>query len=77
MPKLPFFKDFGCWPKILDYTLMCIYIHSRDYLKKISIQINVATDEGNGRNEIGHWANNEIAVAVQSWLWVRVELMAW
>ena len=29
-------------------------LHSRDYLKKISIQINVATDEGNGRNEIGH-----------------------
>ena len=34
---------------------MYIYIYiSRDYLKKISIQINVATDEGNGRNEIGH-----------------------
>ena len=25
-----------------------------DYLKKISIKINVATDEGNSRNEIGH-----------------------
>ena len=34
--------------------ILYIYIHSRDYLKKISIQINVATDEGNGRNEIGH-----------------------
>ena len=28
--------------------------YSCDYLKKISIQINVATDEGNNRNEIGH-----------------------
>ena len=30
---------------------MYIYIH---YFKKISIKINVATDEGNRRNEIGH-----------------------
>ena len=29
-------------------------ISSCDYLKKISIKINVATDEGNSRNEIGH-----------------------
>ena len=29
--------------------------HSCDYRKKISIQINVATDEGNNRNEIWHW----------------------
>ena len=51
--------------------------HSLDYLKKTSIKINVATDESNSRNEIEHWANDEIGVAVQSWLWVRVELMAW
>ena len=48
-----------------------------DYLKKISININVGTDEDDGRNEIWHWTNDEIGVAVQSWLWVRVELMAW
>ena len=30
------------------------YIHSRDYLKKTSIKINVATDKGNSRNEIEH-----------------------
>ena len=29
------------------------------------------------RNEMWHWTDNEIGVAVQSWLWVRVELMAW
>ena len=47
-----------------------------DYLKKTSIKINVVTDKGNSQNEIGYWANNEIEVAVQSWLWVRIELMA-
>ena len=25
----------------------------------------------------GHWAKDEIWVALQNWLWVRVELMAW
>ena len=39
--------------------------------------MNVATDEGNSRKEIGHWKNDEIGVAVQSLLWVQVELMAW
>ena len=43
-------------------------LHARDYLKKTSVKINVATDEGNSRNEIGHWANDQIGVAVQSWL---------
>ena len=33
-----------------------IPLHSCDYIKKISIKIkiNMATDEGNSRNEIGH-----------------------
>ena len=39
---------------IFIYIIDIIPLHSRDYLKKISIQINVATDEGNGRNEIGY-----------------------
>ena len=54
-----------------------ILLQSCDYLKKISIKLNVATDEGNSRNETWHWTNDEIGLAVQSWLWVRVELMAW
>ena len=29
-----------------------IYIHICDYLNKISIKANVATDEGNSRNEM-------------------------
>ena len=33
--------------------MMCIY-SSCDYLKKISIKINVTTDERNSRNETGH-----------------------
>ena len=37
----------------------------------------MATDEGNIRNETWDWTNDEIVVAVQSWLWVRVELGAW
>ena len=49
-----------------------LYIHSCDYLKKTSIKINVATDKGNTQNEIWHWTNNEIEVAVQNWLWVQV-----
>ena len=43
-----------------------IPLRSRDYLKIISIKKNVATDEGNSQNEIGHWTNDEIGVAVQS-----------
>ena len=29
------------------------------------------------QNEIWHWTNDETGEVVQSWLWVRVELMAW
>ena len=57
---------------ILDYIW---YLY--DYLKKTSVKTNVATDEDNSQNEIKHRANDEIGVAVQSLLWVRVELMAW
>ena len=58
-------------------TICIIPLLSCDYLKKLSIQINEETDEGNSQNEIWHWTNNEIGVAVQSWPWVQVELMAW
>ena len=34
-------------------------------------------DEGNSWDETWHWTNDEIGVAVQRWLWVSVELMAW
>ena len=54
-----------------------ILLHSCDYLKKILIKINMVIDQGNSQNEMWHWTNNEIGVAVQSWLWVQVELMAW
>ena len=54
-----------------------VSLHSCDYLNKISIKTNVATDEGNSRNEMWHWTKDEIGAAVQSWLWVRVERMAW
>ena len=57
-------------------THSCDILHSCDYLKKLSIQINVVSDEGNSWNEMWHWTNNEIGVAIQSWLWVWVELLA-
>ena len=47
-------------------------LYSCDYLKQISIKTDVATDEGNSQNETGHWTDDEIGVAVQSWLWVLV-----
>ena len=53
------------------------YTHVIDYLNKDSIKTNVATDEGNSRNETWHWRNDEIGVAVESWVWVQIELMAW
>ena len=31
-----------------------IPLHSRDYFKTISIQINLPTDESNARNEVGY-----------------------
>ena len=57
------------------YQLISLY--SCVNLNKISIKTNVVTDEGNNQNEMWHWTNNEIAVAVQNWLLVGVELMAW
>ena len=45
-------------------------------VKLTKLKTNVATDKGNGRNEIWYWTIDEIGVAVQSWLWAQVELMA-
>ena len=35
------------------------------------------TDEGISPNEIWQWKNDETGVAVQRWVWVQAELMAW
>ena len=43
-----------------------IPLHSCDYLYKISIKINVATDKGNDQNEIRHWQSDETGAAAQS-----------
>ena len=59
------------------HMFQLIPLHSYDYLNKISISKNVVTDQSNSRNEMRHWTNHEIGVAVQHWLWVRVELVAW
>ena len=48
-----------------------------DYLHKVTIKINIATDKGNSRNEQKDEQKDEIGVVVQSWFWVQVEVMAW
>ena len=70
-----FFKKFFSG----DYHIyhQFIPLHSWNYLTKISIKINVATDEGNSRNEMQHWSNDEIGVAAESWVRVQIEPMAW
>ena len=51
---------------------------SCDYHSKISIKINMATDQENSGKEIWHWKKkDEIKAAVQNWLYVWVELMDW
>ena len=65
------------WIEHFSYKAYWVTLHSCDYLNKNSMKTNVVTDEGNSRNEMWHWTNDEIGVAVQSWLWVWVELMAW
>ena len=57
------------------YQLIPLY--SCDYLKKVSVKTSIAIDEGNSQNETLHWTNDVIRVSVQSWLLVRVELLAW
>ena len=56
--------QWSIWSVWLSH--MNVPLHSCDWVKKISIEINVATDEGNSRNETWHWTNNEIGVAVKS-----------
>ena len=51
--------------------------HSSAYLKKNSFKINVVTYQSIKQNEIWHWRDDEIGLAVQSWLWERIELMTW
>ena len=47
-----------------------------EHFKINLIKINLVTDEGNSQGEIWHWTNNETGVALQSWLWVQVEILA-
>ena len=68
-----FKKSFG-----VEYHMyQLIPLHSWDYHNKISIKTNIATHEANSPNEMWHWKSHEIAVAAQSLLEVRNQLMAW
>ena len=64
---------------MIIYIYIYIYIiyTSCDYLQKTSINLKWRLTKVNSGKEMWHWTNDEIGVPVQSWLWVRVELMAW
>ena len=59
-----------------DHVCQLIQQHSCDYLRKTSVNETWRLIKANSRNEMWHWTNNEIGVAIESWLWVRVEHMA-
>ena len=54
-----------------------IPLHSRDYLKQISSEKEVATDKGNSQNGTWQWTDDEIGATIRSWLWLQAQLMAW
>lgn len=43
-----------------------VSLNSYDYNKRVLIEINVATDNLNSRNEAGYWPEKEIGVALKS-----------
>ena len=47
------------------FGLWYVPLHSCDYLCDISIKVNVATDEDNGRNESEYWTKDEIGVTTK------------
>ena len=57
------------------YISLCISISL--YYISLSISLGISLYVYVSRNEIWHWTNEEIGVAVQSWLWGWVELVAW
>ena len=60
-------------------NIICInsFRYKHEYLSAILLRVNVAADEGSGRNEMWTKQTDEIRVALQNWILVRVELMAW
>ena len=54
-----------------------ILLHSRDYLCKSSVKVNVATDKENSQNETSTDQRDEIELPEEIWPWVQVELMAY
>ena len=79
--ELPFTSTFYSYFKESfggEYHMyQVIPLHSCDYSNRLPIKINVGTYEGKSWNETDTKQIDEIGVAAQSWLWVRVELVAW
>ena len=59
--------------------LLLLWDHQwhRDYLCNISIVVNMQLVKAVTGMKSEHWTKDEISVAVECWLQVRVELMAW
>ena len=53
--RTPFYSYFEKFFNGVCHMSQVILLYFCDYLYKVSIKINVATDEGNNRNEIWHW----------------------
>ena len=70
-----FYSYFYEWFSSGHHMYPFILLNSCDYLNKILIKTNVATEEENSENDIWHWKKDEIGEAVQSWLWMKIELM--
>ena len=68
-----FFKFF--YGEYQMYQVIPLYSHF--YPCKISIIINLATDEDNSRNEIWMLNKDETGVALKSWRRVQVKLATW
>lgn len=53
-----------CKEKENVFVVECLIYTFHDYLKKISIKVNMVTDEDNGRNETWHWTNDETEIDI-------------
>ena len=53
-----------------------LWLHVITY-RKLRLKWTWRLTKANSRNEMLHWTIDKIGVAIETWLWVRVELMVW
>ena len=70
----------GTWKIPSVVNTICItsfhYTHVITY-RKLQLKWTWRATKANSRNEMWHWTNDEIGAAVESLLWVSVQVMAW